>query len=277
MNLGLFKKICELTQPQLLNILTEFLHENYDKVITTKSYTIAEGQIPVALVAHLDTVAQFPPTDIYYDQEEKVMWSPQLLGADDRAGVYAIIEAIQRGYRPHIIFVCDEEIGCKGAIKLVQDFKGKSPFNELKAIIELDRQGENDSVYYNCANEKFEKFINKYGFITDIGSFSDISVIAPSFKIAAVNLSVGYLNEHSLGEHLHTDWLEATIEKVCKILEDIDSYKTFKYIKNPTGFDFFPLMTNQCAICNGKLTTKNKITTVDGITICKKCFNEYYT
>ena len=103
MNLKLFKKICELTQPQLLNIVHEFLCENYDKVTFTRNYVIAEGQIPVALVAHLDTVGQFPPHNIFYDQEEKVMWSPQLLGADDRAGVYAIVDIIQG----EIIRSCD--------------------------------------------------------------------------------------------------------------------------------------------------------------------------
>lgn len=50
------------------------------------------------------------------------MWSPQLLGSDDRAGVYAIIQIIEAGYKPHVIFTTDEEIGAVGAQKLIEDF-----------------------------------------------------------------------------------------------------------------------------------------------------------
>jgi len=280
MNLKLLKKLCQLTQAQLLDIMADYLRRYYDKVIVTSNYIVAEGQLPVALVAHLDTVGKVPPQDIYYDQEKTIMWSPQLLGADDRAGVFAIINIIQDGYRPHIIFTCDEEIGCVGAMTLAQDCKGKSPFKKLKALIQLDRRGEDDSVYYDCDNKKFEKFINSYGFITNLGTFSDISVLGPTFGVAAVNLSIGYLNEHNPIETLNTTWMETTIEKVKNIIIDIDSYEIFKYIKSKNGY--YPLFTpisfdeKTCPFCGGPMTKKNKVYTRDGFYLCKKCYKECY-
>ena len=287
MNLKLFRKLCTFTQPQLLEIMTEFLQKNYNKVISTPSYVIAEGDLPVALVAHLDTVGPKPPKDIYYDQEAKIMWSPQLLGADDRAGVYSILKIIQDGYRPHIILTCDEEIGCIGAMTLAQDFK-RCPFKNLKALIQLDRRGQNDSVYYDCDNKKFEKFINSYGFETASGTFSDISVLGPAFKVAAVNLSIGYLNEHNPIETLNIDWMAATIEKVESILIDIDSHPRFKYIKSIYAYSdwigggpytvvpILPKSNKECCFCGQHLTKKNRIRTPDGLVICQKCFAECY-
>ena len=84
----------------------------------------------------MDTVFFKPATIIYYDRQKNTMWSPMGLGADDRAGVFAIIQILQSGLRPHIIFTTDEEKGCLGAEALA---KTECPFQELKYIIELDR------------------------------------------------------------------------------------------------------------------------------------------
>lgn len=149
-----------------MKILNELLIHKYkydkNKIIYTKNFLIAEGEIPVALVAHLDTVFTYLPEEIYYDNKAKVMWSPQGLGADDRAGVYSIIEILELGYRPHIIFTTEEESGCLGAQIMLSKIPD-SPF-ELKYIIQLDRQGENDSVFYDCNNPEFEQYINSFGF-----------------------------------------------------------------------------------------------------------------
>ena len=167
------------------------------------------------------------------------MWSPQGLGADDRAGVYAIIKILEDGFKPAIIFTTDEELGGLGAEDLILDFP-ECPFKETKMILELDRAKEKDCVFYSCKNTKFEKYIQSYGFKYAEGTFSDISFIAPSWGIAAVNLSVGYLNEHSPLEMLHVDWLNQTIEKVKLILNESNKMLFFKYYpRRKNTFDFF--------------------------------------
>ena len=214
---ALFTTIVQMTQSSLLRSLRNYLRKHYakERVIATTDYILVEGDIPVMLVAHMDTVFKYPPEQIYYDQKQHIMWSPQGLGADDRAGVYLIWKIVRAGYRPHICFTTDEEIGGVGAIALTDDFK-TAPF-DIKYIIELDRQGANDCVFYACANHEFQNFIEEYGFVTDWGTFSDISEICPSWKIAGVNLSVGYKNEHREIETLNTAVMLDTYRKVCKM------------------------------------------------------------
>ena len=117
-------------------------------------------------------------------------------------------------------------MGGVGAISLITKYP--TPPTELNFLIELDRQGRDEAVYYDCLNEQFEGFINKFGFYTAIGIFSDISFIAPKWNLAAVNLSIGYFNEHSSCEFLCYGYMEETIEKVSRILEEYGD-KKFDY------------------------------------------------
>lgn len=225
----IFKNIAQTSQDKLLKSLTKILRAKYGetKVWSNLDYILCEGNIPIMLVAHLDTVFKTLPREIYYDYKKQVMWSPQGLGADDRAGVFSILKIVRKGFRPHICFTTDEEIGSRGASVLIKDMK-KSPF-DIKYIIELDRQGANDCVFYSCDNKEFEKFVEDFGFVTDWGTFSDISDICPAWKIAGVNLSVGYFTEHSIAETLHTNFMYSTIEKVCNMLKAHESAPYFEY------------------------------------------------
>jgi hypothetical protein len=225
-----FSQLVKLNQPSLKKLVSNLLKNNYDKVIETKHYVMAEGNIPIALVAHLDTVFISPPEEIYHDQNKNVMWSPDGLGADDRAGVYAIIKILKSGYRPHIIFTTDEEKGGIGASKLIKDYK-ECPFKELKYMIELDRRGTNDCVFYYCNNPQFVNYIEDYGFLENFGTYSDICEFGPAWGVAAVNLSIGYEDEHTCVERLFISRMLNTISKVEKMLDDADTAPNFIYIE----------------------------------------------
>lgn len=231
MDYTLFKAIAKLPQEALVKALPAVLKDYYDQIYSNDDYVYAVGDIPIALVAHLDTVFSNPPVeeDIFYDREKNVIWSSSGGIGDDRAGVYAILNIVGDGYRPSIIFTTNEEIGGDGAWSLVADYE--EPKTELKYIIELDRQGSDDCVFYQCANEEFRKYVEGYEFVTALGSFSDISIIAPYWQVAAVNLSIGYLEEHSYSERLYVDWLEHTIQRVEDMLTDIPE-TSFKYIES---------------------------------------------
>lgn len=226
----MFKGIAQLTEQELLSMMSTFLKKMYneDKVQATNSYILAEGKIPVLLVAHMDTVFSTPPKEIYHDSHKDVLWSPQGLGADDRAGIFIIIKMIQEGLRPHIALTTGEERGGIGAGMLVT-VHPSAPF-DIKYAIQLDRQGICDSVYYDCENIHFEKYINSFGYVTAWGSFSDISIICPTWEIAGVNLSVGYVREHTIGETLFLKGLYATAEKVRTMLKKAHSANHYKYI-----------------------------------------------
>jgi hypothetical protein len=223
----LMKTLVGLSQEGLRRTMTTYLEKKYDKVIATKDYIMAQGDIPIALVAHMDTVFTKPATKVYYDKEQGVMWSPQGLGADDRAGIFCIIKILQGKLRPTVILTTDEEKGCVGASQLIERYT-EAPW-DLNYIIQLDRRGSTDCVFYDCENPEFTKYVESFGFIEEIGSFSDISVICPDWKIAGVNLSVGYEGEHSETEILHVAPLLATIDKV-KIMLSQNEIPKFEYI-----------------------------------------------
>ena len=233
----LFTAIAQMKQNSLQKSLKNYLKKHYsqDKIISTKDYLLCEGTVPIMLVAHMDTVFTHFPQQIFYDRKQCVLWSPQGLGADDRAGVFAIMKIIQSGYRPHICFTTDEEMGGLGARALIKSIPS-APF-EIKYIVELDRQGLSDCVFYECDNEDFQNFVEGYGFLTEWGSFSDISYICPQWKIAGVNLSVGYFNEHQKIETLYTNALYTTINKVKKMIDDINTSPSFEYI--PSSYEHY--------------------------------------
>lgn len=259
----LFTTLAKLTQSELLRSMAGYLRKKYanDKITITKDFILCEGDIPVMLVAHMDTVFNLPPEAIYYDQEQRVMWSPEGLGADDRAGVFAIFKLIQKGYRPHICLTTDEEVGGLGAEMLITCMP-QAPF-DIKYVIQLDRQGTCDCVFYNCDNENFQEYVETFGFITTWGTFSDISIICPAWKIAGVNVSVGYIGEHTKQEILHTEALYSTITKVEHMLKEADLAQHYEYIPNVhswmyknafkslfTNNDTMPIKTCLCHKCH---------------------------
>ena len=74
------------------------------------------------------------------------------------------------------------------------------------------------------------KKIESYGFKEICGTFTDITVIMRKWKIAGVNLSVGYYDEHSKAERLYIKQLQSTIKKVENILKNNDNLSKYEYI-----------------------------------------------
>lgn len=240
-----------MEQEKLLKTVSDFLSSKYDIVYSTDKYCLAIGDIPIGLVAHLDTVFNSPPTNIYYDQKAEIIWSPEGLGADDRAGVYSILFLIKKGYRPTVIFTTDEELGCIGADSLVADWK--EPPVELKYLIELDRRGEKDCVFYQCTNKEFKEYVKSFDFTLANGSFSDISVLCPCWKIAGVNLSIGYYNEHSYTEFLNIRHMFNTIKKVEAMLKAEKTAEYYKYSEEDLQkfvTNFFNIGLVKCDRCD---------------------------
>ena len=237
LNRRLLEQIVRMDDVSLLRFCRNILKSYYgNSVIETEDYVFAEGEIPVAVIAHLDTVFSFPPKEVYYDERHGIMWSPEGLGADDRAGVYSILQLLKRGLRPHVIFTMDEEIGGLGALQLVYDFP-KIPFKQLNYIIELDRRNINECVFYEGTNKEFIRFWEKLGFVETVGIYSDIYEICPSWGVAGVNLSVGYRNEHTVSETLFIPGLMNVIDRVADVLSNPEMCKTFYKWESFPGFD----------------------------------------
>lgn len=285
MNLALIKTLTTLNQKQLYNVLLKFLKQKeYKNIKKNEHFILAEGKLPVCLIAHMDTVFSKPQNEdnFIYDPKKKILWGIGGSGFDDRAGIAGIIELLERGLRPHVLFTDLEEVGGIGAQELVTKYS-KWPFQtKCNALIELDRANRKDAVYYQCNNEDFENYIESFGFEFDYGTFSDISVIAPVWKIAAVNLSIGYEMEHTPNELLHIDWFDETIDKVEELLLNSNNgMKHYKYIakvypKIPYNYN----VNTNCLICGIPLNATNSQDIYDEeypYKVCKTCYDTYYS
>ena len=280
-----------MSQKQLHKGLKDIFSDMYGQrnVINKEKYLYIQGTTPVLLVAHLDTVFKTPNREIYFDPEKNVIWGGATgLGADDRAGVFGIIWLVScYEFRPHILFVEDEEIGGHGSISAVKDNIINS--ENFKYVIELDRANAKDCVFYDCANTSFMEYVESFGFDTARGTFSDISILCPTWKVAGVNLSIGYQNEHSLAEILNIHWMLETLDKVALMLEDAENAERYEYISATPEFG-----TCHCSYC-GALTPYSAAMIIpkeytqegremkkvclncmpDHISYCDKC-NEFY-
>ena len=210
------------SQKQLFKRLAKKFKRN--ALLSKGNFILVHGQAPVMLVAHLDTVHEEPVRDICVSADRNIIMSPQGIGGDDRAGVFALVKIYRLSkIKPWLLLCCDEEIGGLGANQFCLAHSQHQLPNEidnLKFIIELDRKGKNDAVFYRCDNPDFESYISGKGFKIAQGSFSDISLIAPELGIAAVNLSCGYYAAHTRHEYINRSQLDAAIHTVVDIVAD---------------------------------------------------------
>ena len=203
-----FVDICKMTQSELKKYMASYLGSKKYKVENHDGFLYAKGDVPVLLVAHMDTVHRQLPATIC-EINGKIS-SPQGIGGDDRCGIFIIMNLVNR-LHCSVVLCEDEEIGGIGARK----FSNSQFIHSLDVnyAIEFDRMNANDAVFYSCDNKDFTEFVvDTIGFKEAHGSFSDISIIAPAAKIAAVNLSCGYYRAHTTDEYVMYDEMMDTID-----------------------------------------------------------------
>lgn len=259
-------------------IIQQLKHYGYG-IHTGQWYVFAQGTAPVCLVAHIDTVHAKPPSKVYYDPTYKVMWSPDGLGADDRAGVWAILKILDLGYRPSVLFTDLEESGGMGAQEAGRQIKPDG----IKYMVEIDRRGAHDAVFYSEDGKEFKDYIQAFGFKPAVGSFSDISFLMSDWGVAGVNVSAGYYNEHSTSEHLFVNELLGSVDRVIQMIEashDAPVFKhteariPYKYIGWPHLFGYEDGYI-QCYLCSEWLSPEEQYVWEDEYgeewLLCPKC------
>lgn len=224
----IFENICMMSQAKLKKHVAMELKKTHSDITVADGFVFAKGTFPVLLLAHMDTVHKKLPNVIIYDEENDEMSSPNGIGGDDRCGIYMVLEVIKQ-FNCSVLFCEDEEIGGIGAKKFIKTDLAKEL--EFNYAIEFDRRGDNDAVFYDCDNDKFEEFVTDEFYDTAWGSFSDISVVAPFLKCAAVNLSCGYYNAHTTQEYVRLKEMQKSIEEACKLLARTTENDKFEYIE----------------------------------------------
>ena len=234
-----FEDICKMTQPEVKTYMKSYLSEAGYNVVDEPGFLYAKGTVPVLLVAHMDTVHQEQCKTI--KNVNGKLSSPQGIGGDDRCGVFCIMNIVQE-LNCSVLLCEDEETGAVGARNFTKatyklmDENGNEVEEKyienlgVNYMVELDRKGNHDAVFYSCDNKDFIDFVEDMTcFKWARGSFSDISVLMPAAKLSGVNLSCGYYNAHMLNEYVVYDEMMDTIE-AAKVMIKEKCDEPFEYV-----------------------------------------------
>ena len=154
---------------------------------------------------------------ILLDEVKRILSSPTGIGADDRAGVHAILTLWENLSPKPGLLLCDkEETGGIGAFNASYDIYDQ--LQEYPFFVEIDRKGMGECVFYNYEHQEFISYIESFGFKEEYGIFSDITTLGSETKKCSVNLSAGYELAHTLGEYLRLGALEYTVKHAKKLM-----------------------------------------------------------
>lgn len=300
-----FIELAKQTQMELKKYCYKQLNNVFkkNKIVNDKSFLYAKGNIPLMLVAHLDTVHKLLPKNIWFSVDGTRIKSDEGIGGDDRCGVYAILHILSKLDKkmiPSVLFTTDEEIGGIGVSVFCKKFAKKKL--GVNAFIEIDRANAIDVVNYSDDNvdlvEKFEAMGYKFNY----GSYTDIVDLMETFNISGVNLSSGYYHAHTTNEYVDLKDLMWTIDNVITFINNPNNYKEpYHYIEykynskwdslsngawNYKDYYGYGSYGNQkygrdyyddyeyCIICGKKHNMGDMLYTEDGY-ICEECFTQY--
>jgi hypothetical protein len=163
------------------------------------------------LVAHMDTFKNSPPDSVHFCNNWMIALDATgrqtYLGADDRAGVYAVLAIADVIPNVMVLFCVDEEIGCIGSSCFDVD---SIPAPGI--MLSFDRRGKSDAIDHTNGVQVCSKafkhdvlpVLKRFHYAFETGSCTDIGELKINgIKASALNLSIGYYREHSTGESLN--------------------------------------------------------------------------
>ena len=147
------------------------------------------------------------------------------LGADDKVGVYFAVHMFDLFDNIKLFFPKDEEVGLLGTYQANKDF-----FSNCSMLVQLDRNSyKNDLITYTngievCSKEFVKaasSIMDKYMYATNSGTCTDIGGIKKfnTVNCVAMNVSCGYINEHSDNEVISKPHFENAINFGYELLK----------------------------------------------------------
>jgi len=233
------EKFLELTQ------FTEILDQEYliRKYLPKQlkedhvgNYYMKIGESDTMFTSHLDTAAHYrrKVTHVFDELKTKNGRTEHfietdgttLLGADDRAGVVIMMYMIEHNVPGLYYFFIGEESGTVGSSNILKD--KPEIFEPYKKCISFDRRGYGSVITQQmggrCCSPTFTaalvdqlKSATGYRWEGDsTGIYTDSAVFMDTID-ECTNLSVGYFNEHSMGEFQNMTYLEDLCEGIIKV------------------------------------------------------------
>jgi len=274
------------------------------------AYPPSKEVIPVLLMSHWDTVRQkqgkFADEPVLlFEQHGKLENQRGILGADDRAGIAMILEAVKQfENKPMLLFTNYEETGCEGMRQFLRD-NLLEPFKDsINLAVSVDRRGHNQYVqYYTNTDVGLEEFMIRLGYEQATGSWTDGEQLARRYNLAHVNVSYGGYLPHTADEFILYDSYISGVERLANLIEGCDR-KFFRSEEKPTSkkfvvtpashegqgtaaYNVLPqnavVMTGDelvtvkltdcpCEVC-GRLDNSVQFNTLGRVFLCSKCIN----
>ena len=283
-----FIDVLTKTQAEMLEWLPEVLAD-YGYQLKVTDYTIQaisyEKNQP-CLVAHLDTINtkrknysygsyyatgstlstvtstekdRTPEEEDILVTDHYILLSPeckssiQCLGADDRVGVKTILDILEMGLRPHILFTTDEEVGCVGSRKAVEE-NALEELREASMLIQIDRgvheRSWHEMVTYDFDPKSHKAIFDKLGetYTMATGSYTDVAVLGAHLN----NVSASYIHEHTTDEFINLYAYEYNTQGLIKFIKWAQKQDTseWKYVAKYVPPKPKPVSTRTSNIAN---------------------------
>lgn len=244
--------------------LTRFLDPDTKQII---AYGIevktADGKESDTLFSsHVDTVHSVGGRQIpQYKDGWLYKTDYRCLGADDGAGVWLLLEMIDRKIPGYYLFHRGEERGGIGSKEMsishkdfLKRFKRAIAFDRRSTHSVITKQGGKRTASDKFATSLAEKFnavmpLDFAFFSPDPGgSFTDTKNYVAIID-DCTNVSVGYEHEHSSDERLNVDYLIA-LRDACAVI-DWSSIETEKFEREPVFSGYTPPMRSLSSVRQG--------------------------
>jgi len=215
------------------------------------------------LMAHTDIQANVnhPTMDnLEFNPTTEMFSSPTGLGADDRAGCYAIHQIIKKHPKKFIVALFDlEEVGCVGS----NAFANSEHFEKVNKLascyISIDRrrghQGKAHIATYDYDNKELFSLVEKVtgrkavrGSSTDCRVLSAKSYTIPAkdgqSKLACFNMSCGYDREHTRSEVQYFKELTAVVDDLEALIDLAEDMWDQPFVAEKATYGYQTTSTN---------------------------------
>ncbi|MGG0940175.1 M20/M25/M40 family metallo-hydrolase [Brevibacillus centrosporus] len=227
---GQEEEVIHYIRPRMEKVLEHVHLDDYGNLLGETICGSGAGPT-ILLCAHMDTVDWLAPEREVIREGDVLTSSAGILGADDRAGM-AIVMAVVRNVRAtdfsgrlKVAFTREEEVGRYGSKAMERDW-----LNDVDLAIVVDRRGNRDIVTSRGQIQPFcdpavGSFFEQAGVAAGMpdwkavqGGISDACTFA-SCGINSVNLSAGYLYEHTEKERVDLNWVKETTKLILIALD----------------------------------------------------------
>ena len=226
--------------------------DHYNNLFITKNTNNPETY--PCLIAHMDQVQTNTGRYEIHESNGVIYGLHKLtktrcgIGADDANGICVALQMLEVIPDLKVIFTVEEEIGAKGAEEVC--FNTDFLYN-IRYFLQADRRGASDLIVHtngiDVASEEFvadlKPLMDEYKYKENFGTYTDVGEIVSETGISGVNISCGYMKEHTSNEHCIIADLENCLNFIYSIITTLDPNKKYpikidpKYY-NYTGYNF---------------------------------------